>query len=202
MGSERCITMVKNELNKLGLQYKNVELGEAEIINSISKEKLQLIDNALKDIGLELIEDRKSLLLEKVKTAVHEYIHSSEELYKTKISDYIKNKVNFDYSYLSKSFSNEQGITIEKYLIKTKIECVKNLLLNSELKLSDIAFKLHYSSVAHLSNQFKKITGCTPSLFGKIYKKRRNKKRECVNHVTKLKCYVTLSGINNPTFVL
>jgi YesN/AraC family two-component response regulator len=194
--------MVKNELNKLGLQYKNVELGEAEIINSISKEKLQLIDNALKDIGLELIEDRKSLLLEKVKTAVHEYIHSSEELYKTKISDYIKNKVNFDYSYLSKSFSNEQGITIEKYLIKTKIECVKNLLLNSELKLSDIAFKLHYSSVAHLSNQFKKITGCTPPLFGKIYKKRRNKKRECVNHVTKLKCYVTLSGINSPTFVL
>jgi AraC-like DNA-binding protein len=165
MESERCKIVVRNELNKLGLHYKSVELGEVELSGNVSKEYLQLIDIALKDAGLELMDDRKNLLIEKIKDAVYQLIYLSDDLPKTSFSDYISKKVNFNYTSLSNLFSGIQGITIEKYIIIQKIERVKELLIYGERSLSDIAFRLQYSSVAHLSNQFKKVTGLTPSFF-------------------------------------
>lgn len=165
MESGRCIDMVKYELTKLGLQYKTVELGEVELKETISREKLRLIDIALRNSGLELMDDRKSHLIDKIKTAIHQLIYLSDDLPKQNFSDYISKKVNHDYTNLSHLFSGMQGITIEKYIIAKKIERVKELLVYGTLSLGDIAYKLQYSSVAHLSSQFKKVTGLTPSFF-------------------------------------
>lgn len=165
MESGRCIDMVKYELTKLGLQYKTVELGEVELKETISREKLRLIDIALRNSGLELMDDRKSHLIDKIKTAIHQLIYLSDDLPKQNFSDYISKKVNHDYTNLSHLFSGMQGITIEKYIITKKIERVKELLVYGTLSLGDIAYKLQYSSVAHLSSQFKKVTGLTPSFF-------------------------------------
>jgi AraC-like DNA-binding protein len=167
MESDRCIAMVENELNKLGLQYKTVELGNVELKGNISEEKLRLIDMDLRNAGLELMEDKKSHLIE--------LIYLSDDLPKPNISDYISKKVNRDYTYLSNLFSGKQGFTIEKYFIAQKIDRVKELLVYCKLSLSDIAFKLHYSSVAHLSNQFKKVTGLTPTFFKQLRKTGRHK---------------------------
>jgi len=160
--------MVKNELNKLGLHYKSVELGEADLKENISEEYLQLIDNALKEAGLELMNDKKDRLIEKIKQAVHQLIYSTDDMPKQIFSEYISMKVKNNYTFLSNLFSGIQGITIEKYVIAQKIERVKELLVYDKLSLGDIAFKLQYSSVAHLSNQFKKVTGLTPSFFRQI----------------------------------
>jgi AraC-like DNA-binding protein len=165
MESRRCITAVKNELNKIGLYYKTVELGEVELKENIPGDKLQLIDIALRNAGLELMTDKKSLIIERIKNAIHQLIYLSDDLYKPNNSDYISKKVNLDYTSLSHLFSGMQGITIEKYIITQKIERVKELLVYEDISLSDIAYKLQYSSVAHLSNQFKKVTGLTPSFF-------------------------------------
>ncbi len=175
MESGRCKAMVKNELNKLGLHYKTVELGEVELKENISREKLQLIDIALRDAGLELMNDKKSHLIEKIKTAIYQLIYLSDDLPKPNFSDYISKKVNHDYNYVSNLFSGAQGITIEKYIIAQKIERVKELLVYCELSLSDIAYKLQYSSVAHLSNQFKKVTGLTPTFFRQLRNSSRHK---------------------------
>jgi AraC-like DNA-binding protein len=168
MESDRCITMVKSELNKLRIAYKSVDLGEVELSKNLTKEKLELIDVALRGAGFELMGDKKSSLIEKIKAAIHEWIYLSDNLPKPNFSDYISTKVNRDYTYLSNLFTDEQGVTIEKYIISQKIERVKELIVYDELSLSDIAFKLQYSSVAHLSNQFKKVTGLTPSFFRQL----------------------------------
>jgi AraC-like DNA-binding protein len=177
MESDLCIEMVKNELSKLGVNYKRVELGKVEVKEIISVEKLQLIDKALRGNGLELLVDQKVLIIENIKDAVHQMIHVSDDISKLNISDFISKKVNHSYPYLSSLFSATQGITIEKYLILQKIERVKELLVYGEFSLSDIAYKLQYSSVAHLSNQFKKITGLTPSFFRQLRNKMHRKSK-------------------------
>jgi len=173
MESDRCIATVKSELNKLGLRYKRVELGEIELIENISAKKILLIDNALRPTGLELMKDKNAQLVENIKVSISQLINLSEELPKPKTSEFISKKVNSDYSYLSNIFSSIQGISIEKYIIIRKVERIKELLVYGKLSLVDIAFKLHYSSVAHLSNQFKKVTGLTPSFF-KILRKKKD----------------------------
>jgi len=165
MESDRCKAFVKNEMIKLGLHCKKVELGEVEIKENLLKEQMQTIDNALKNGGLELIIDKKRNLIEKIKDEIYQFIYPSDDLTKTKFSDYISKKINCDYASLSNLFSRIQGVTIEKYMITQKIERAKGLLAYGMLTLNDIAWKLQYSSVAHLSNQFKKITGFTPSFF-------------------------------------
>jgi AraC-like DNA-binding protein len=178
MESERCKIMVNSELNKLGINHNIVQLGQVELKGDISGEKLQLIDIALRNAGLEIMVDKKTHLIEEIKAAIHQLIYLSDDLPKTNFSDYISKKVNHDYNYLSNLFSGVLGITIEKYIIAQKIERVKELLVYEELSLNDIAYKLQYSSVAHLSNQFKKVTGLTPSFF----RQHRNTRRHKSNH--------------------
>jgi len=169
MESDRCIAIVKNELDKLGLNYKKVDLGEVELNENISNEKLRLIDSALKNAGLELFDNREKRLVKKIKAAVCQYINLTEDIAKQNFSDYIREKVNYDYTSLSNLFSDKEGITIEKYYIEQRIERAKELLANQELTVSEISYKLQYSSVGHLSNQFKKITGFNPSCYRRLW---------------------------------
>jgi len=168
----RCKMVVRSELERIGIQYKVVELGEAELFDNISSDQREQLNLLLKKSGLELMDDKKSMLIEKIKTVIIELVHYSGELPKTKFSEYLSEKLNHDYTYLSNLFSEVQGITIEHFLIAHKIERVKELLVYDELNLTEIAYKLHYSSVAHLSNQFKKVTGLTPSHFKQLKDKR------------------------------
>lgn len=164
--------MVKAELKKLGLKYVVVELGMVEVLEDITaQQREQLKANLLKS-GLELLDDKKAILIEKIKNVITGMIHHSDEVPKMNYSDFISEKLNLDYTYLANVFSEVQGITIQQFIILNKIERVKELLLYDELNLTEIAFKLHYSSVAHLSNQFKKITGLSPSFFKQLKKKR------------------------------
>ncbi len=167
MESDRCRMIVIEELKKLGLSYNSVELGEVDLKDNISSYKIQLIDSALKKSGLELLANNKNLLVGKVKEAVNHLVYFSDDLSRPNFSDYISNKVNHDYKYLSKIFSEEVGITIEKYIIGQRIKRVKELLING-LSLSEIAYKMLYSSVAHLSNQFKKETGFSPGYYKQL----------------------------------
>jgi len=166
--------LVKSELEKLGLHYKTVELGEAEIIENISSAKWNELNIALKKTGIELLDDKKAILIEKIKIVIIELVHYSEELLKVNFSDYLSQKLLYDYTYLANQFSESQGITIEHFLIVHKIERVKELLVYDELNISEIAWKMGYSSVPHLSNQFRKITGLSPSSFRKIKDKKMN----------------------------
>ena len=168
MESSRCISIVKNELVKLGLQFKKVELGLAELKSPPTQEKLDLLDQALKSVGLELMDDSKNKLVKKINAAIYQLIYLSDDFPKPNFSKFISTKVNFDYTYLSSLFSGVHGITIAKQVIAQKIERVKELLTKGDLSLGDIAFKLQYSSVAHLSNQFKKVTGMTPSTYRQL----------------------------------
>jgi AraC-like DNA-binding protein len=171
MESNRCKDFVRNELIRLGIPYKSVELGEVKLIEDVSAEKLQLMDIALRNAGLELMQDKKFQLVEKIKAAIHQLIYFSDELQKPNVSRFISKRVNYDYSYLSKMFAALKGVTIEKYIISEKIERAKKLIVFNKLSLADIAFKMQYSSVAHLSAQFKKITGLTPSSFKELFAK-------------------------------
>ena len=168
MESDRCKSIVKEELINLGLSYLSVELGEVEFTEDVSNEQLQQFNTTLKKSGLELIVDNKSLLVGKIKLAIKHLVYCSNYLDRPVSSEYIKQKVNFDYNYLSKTFSEIEGITIEKYIILQRIERIKSLLITGKFSLSEIAYMLLYSSVAHLSNQFKKVTGLTPSDFRKL----------------------------------
>ncbi len=168
MVSIRCKMIVKSELENLGLHHTIVELGEVEIQENISEKVHDDLKIALLKSGLELMEDKKAMLIEKIKNVVVEMIHYTDELPKTNFSDYLCAKLNYDYTYLSNLFSEVKGITIEHFIINHKIERVKELLVYNELSLTEIAWKLHYSSVAHLSNQFKKVTGLSPTHFKKI----------------------------------
>ncbi|EPR73792.1 putative regulatory protein [Winogradskyella psychrotolerans RS-3] len=166
--------MVKQELEKLGLHYTNIELGMIEIKEDITNELKQKLKSNLAESGLELLDDQKSILVDRIKNVIIEMIHYSEELPKVNYSDFISEKLGYDYTYLSNLFSEVKGITIQYFIINHKIERAKELLLYDELNLTEIAFKLHYSSVAHLSNQFKKVTGQCPSFYKKIGEKRRS----------------------------
>ena len=170
--------VVKDELAKLGLHYTSVELGEAEVMENISAEQRDLFKTALLKSGLELMDDQKSVLIQKIKGVIIELIHYSEEPLSINFSEYLSKKLNYDYTYLANLFSEVQGITIEKFLITHKIERVKELLVYNELNLTEIAYLLHYSSVAHLSTQFKKVTGLTPSHFKQLKDKRRARLEE------------------------
>ena len=164
----RCKMVVKQELEKLGLHYVNVELGKADIIEDMSLAQKEEFKTSLVRFGLELLDDKKSILIEKIKKVIVELIHYSDEPLKVNFSDYLSEKLNHNYTYLANLFSEVEGITIEHYIIIHKIEKVKELLVYDELSLTEISYQLHYSSVAHLSNQFKKITGLTPSFFKKV----------------------------------
>jgi YesN/AraC family two-component response regulator len=165
MESERCKTIVKQELRKLGVHYTYVELGEVEILVKLSSEKQNLLADALKKSGLELMVNQKTLLIDKIKEAVNEYIYSSDDITHPNFSAFITQKVNYDYNYLSKTFSEREGMTIEKYFIQQRIDRVKEMLVYGGFSLNEIAYKMLFSSVAHLSNQFKKVTGLTPFNF-------------------------------------
>ena len=169
----RCQMVVRAELEKLDVTFAEVKIGEVNTIEDLSKEKLDLLDVALKKSGLLLMDDKKSILVEKIKAAVIELVHYTEDQIKTNLSDYLSEKLDYDYTYLANLFSEVKGITIEKFYLTHKIEKVKELIVYDELNLSEIAYKMHYSSVAHLSNQFKKITGLSPSHFKKLKDKRR-----------------------------
>jgi AraC-like DNA-binding protein len=174
MVSQRCKMMVKAELKKLDLRYVVVDLGLVEILEDItSAQREQLKENLLKS-GLELLDDKKSILIEKIKNTITEMIHHSDELPILNFSEFISKKLNYDYTYLSNIFSEVKGITIQQFVIINKIERVKELLLYDELNLTEISYKLHYSSVAHLSNQFKKVTGLSPSFFKQLKQKRKS----------------------------
>ncbi len=174
MVSLRCKMMVKEELKKLGLRYVTVDLGVVEILEDITQEQRNELKKNLLRSGLELLDDKKSILIEKIKDVIVEMIHYSDELPDANYSDYISEKLQQDYTYLSNTFSEVKGITIQQFIIIHKIEKVKELILYDELNLTEIAYKLHYSSVAHLSNQFKKITGLSPSFFKKLKQKRQS----------------------------
>ncbi len=172
MVSLRCKMMVKDELKKLGLHYVIVDLGMVEILEDISEKQRQMLKANLLKSGLELMDDKKSILIEKIKNVIIEMIHYTDEIPTENYSNYISDKLDYDYTYLANIFSEVKGITIQQYIINHKIEKIKELLLYDELTLSEISFKLHYSSAAHLSNQFKKITGLTPSFYKQLKQKR------------------------------
>jgi AraC-like DNA-binding protein len=172
MVSLRCKMVVKEELKNLGLHCIVVELGEVEIYEDLSREQHDKLKENLSRSGLELLDDKKNILIERIKAVIVEMIHYSEELPKINYSDHISEKLNHDYTYLSNTFSEVKGITIQQYIIFHKIERVKELLLYDELTLTEISYRMQYSSVAHLSNQFKKVTGLTPSYYKQLKQKR------------------------------
>lgn len=174
MVSTRCKMLVKEELRKLGLHFVVVDMGVVDIMENLGEEQWEELKIALAKSGLELMDDKKSMLIEKIKNVIIEMVHYTNELTKTNFSDYLSKKLNHDYTYLANMFSEVQGITIEKFIISHKIERVKELIIYNELNLTEIAWMMHYSSVAHLSNQFKKVTGLSPSHFKKMKDKRRN----------------------------
>ncbi len=165
--------VVREELKKLGLHYVDVKIGEANIIEDVSPDQLDKLDLALKKSGLELMDNRKSVIVEKTKNAIIELVHYSDEQIRVNLSDFLSEKLNYDYTYLANLFSEVKGTTIENFYLSHKIEKVKEMIVYDELSLTEIAWKMHYSSVAHLSNQFKKMTGLTPSYFKKLGNKRR-----------------------------
>ena len=173
MVSIRCKLLVKAELKNLGLHFIFVDLGEIEIMEDLTPEQRGQLKTALAVSGLELMDDQKANLIEKIKKVIIEMVHYADELPKIKNSDYLSEKLNYDYTYLANLFSEVAGLTIEHYIIAHKIERVKELLMYDELNLTQISYKMNYSSVAHLSNQFKKVTGLTPSHFKSLKDKRR-----------------------------
>ena len=174
MVSIRCKMVVKSELDKLGLHYGVVDLGEVEIKEDLTEIQRDSLKTALLKSGLELMDDKKAILVEKIKNVIIEMVHYEDELPKTNFSDYLSEKLNYNYTYLASLFSETKGITIEQFIIAHKIEKVKELLLYDELNLTEISYRLNYSSVAHLSSQFKKITGLTPTFFKHLKHKRHN----------------------------
>lgn len=174
MVSIRCKLLVKAELDNLGIHYTTIDLGEVEMMENLSTEQYAKLDRALKRSGLALIDDKKNILIEKIKHSVIERIHYSDEPLLVNFSDYLSSELDYNFNYLSKLFAEVKGTTIEHYVILHKIERIKELLLYDELSLKEIANLLNYSSVAHLSGQFKKMTGLTPMHFKKMraFKKR------------------------------
>lgn len=183
MVSLRCKMLVKEELKKLGLHFIVVDLGEIEVMETITPEIREQLKSALLASGLELMDDKRAILIERIKNVITEMIHFADELPVTNYSDFISEKLQYDYTYLSNIFSEVKGITIQQFIIFHKIERVKELMLYDELNLTEISYKLNYSSVAHLSNQFKKVTGLSPSHFKQL----KDKKRIPIEEIGELK---------------
>ncbi|HCY40365.1 MAG TPA: AraC family transcriptional regulator [Prolixibacteraceae bacterium] len=179
MVSTRCKLAVKEVLKKLGLHFVMVDLGEIDIMEDITDEQREVLRVELHNVGLELMDNKRAVLIEKIKNVIIEMVHYSDELPKVNYSDYISEKLNHDYTYLSNIFSEVKGITIQQFIITHKVERIKELLLYDELNLTEISYKMNYSSVAHLSNQFKKITGLTPS----HYKQLKDNKRISIEEI-------------------
>lgn len=173
MVSLRCKLMVEEKLKKVKIAYRSVDLGVVETRKDISPEQRHQLRALLLESGLELLDDKKSILIERIKNAVVEMIHYTDDLPKVNFSDYLSEKLGYDYTYLSNIFSEVKGVTLQNYIIMHRIEKVKELLLYDDLNLTEISYKLRYSSVAHLSNQFKKVTGLSPSFY-KILKQKRS----------------------------
>jgi YesN/AraC family two-component response regulator len=174
MVSLRCKMVVKDEIEKLGLHPVSIDLGVVDILEDITQEQHDQLQANLLKTGLEILEDKKSILIDKIKNVIIEMIHYSDDLPEVNYSTYISEKLNYDYTYLSNIFTEVKGITIQQFIIIHKIEKVKELLLYDELNLTEISYRLHYSSVGHLSNQFKKVTGISPSFFKKLRKQRKS----------------------------
>lgn len=174
MVSTRCKMAVKLALKQMGLHFVVVDLGEVEIMETLSKEQCKLLQCTLLDSGLELMDDKKGILIERIKNTIIEMVHHSEGITKMNFSDFLSQKLEYDYTYMANLFSEVQGTTIEQFIIAHKVERIKELIIYGELNITEIAWKLNYSSVAHLSNQFKKSTGLTPSHFKQLKEKRRN----------------------------
>ena len=166
--------VVKAELEKLGLNYSQVKIGEVDLVGKIQPEQLEQLNAGLKKAGLALMDDKKSILVEKIRSAIIELVHYSEDQIKVNLSDFLSEKLNYNYTYLANLFSEVKGITIEKFYLTHKIERVKELIVYDELNLSEIAYRMNYSSVAHLSNQFKKFTGLTPTHFKMLKTQKRD----------------------------
>ncbi|ERM81657.1 hypothetical protein P872_19750 [Rhodonellum psychrophilum GCM71 = DSM 17998] len=173
MVSTRCKLAVKQELRNLGLHFMVVELGEVEIMETLTKEQHEKLKVGLLQSGLELMDDKRAVLIERIINEIIKTIHHSEEPLKTNYSDYLSEKLKYDYNYLSNVFSEVKGITIQQFIISHKIERIKELIIYGELNMTEIAYKMNYSSVAHLSNQFKKMTGLSPSHFKNLKNKNR-----------------------------
>ena len=173
MVCDRCIMVVQNELDKLGLDAKNVKLGEVTLTKEITPTEKEALVKTLEPLGFEVIDDKKGRIIEKIKNIIIDLVHHQDSDVKTNLSDVLSDKLHHDYNYLSNLFSEVEGTTIEKYFIAQKVEKVKELLVYDELSLSEIANRLNYSSVAYLSNQFKKVTGLTPSHFKQIKEDKR-----------------------------
>jgi len=169
-----CKMTVASVLDEMKIPYSSLELGEVELVDPMTDSQVEQLKKVLHEYGLELMEDKKAILVEKIVAIIVNMIHESDELPIMNFSVYLTNKLNQDYHTLSALFSKTKGITIEHFIILHKIERVKELIIYDELSLTEISYKLHYSSVAHLSNQFKKVTGITPTYF----KRNKNKKRK------------------------
>jgi AraC-like DNA-binding protein len=193
MVCSRCKMVVKAELEKVGMHPVSVELGEVEVNDEPDKSEVQQLNDNLKLLGFEIIDDRKSRIIEQIKTAIVNLIHYSEEQNNLNLSDYLSKQLNYDYGYLSNLFSEVEGSTIEKYFIAQKIEKVKELMMYDELTLSQIANQLGYSSVAYLSSQFKKQTGLTPTFYRCVKREQAPQYRRPVNVINQSCNYVTLS---------
>jgi AraC-like DNA-binding protein len=172
---------VKEELKKLGLHFILVDLGEVDIMENISADQREQLKIALLNSGLELMDDKRSVLIQKIKNVIVEMIHHTDEIIKINFSVFLSQKLNLDYTYLANLFSEVQGSTIEQFIISHKIERIKELIIYDELNITEIAWKMNYSSVAHLSNQFKKVTGLSPSHFKQLKDKRRSPIEEIGN---------------------
>lgn len=173
MVCNRCILVVQNELDQLGLHAKQVKLGEVVLEKELTAAEKQNLEQVLIPLGFEVIDDKKGRVIEKIKNVIIELVHHQDNESKNNLSEVLSAELNHDYNYLSNLFSEVEGTTIEKYFIAQKIERVKELLVYDELSLSEIAFQLNYSSVSYLSNQFKKVTGLTPSHFKQIKEDKR-----------------------------
>jgi AraC-like DNA-binding protein len=173
MVSLRCKMIVQEALDSLNIKYVDIELGLVETVVSTSEKKRRELEEILKKSGLQLLNDKKSILIEKIKVVIIQMVHYSDELPAQNYSEYLSEKLGYDYTYLANTFSEVKGITIQHFIIIHKIERAKELMLYNEMNLTEIAYKLHYSSVAHLSNQFKKVTGLSPSFYRQLGLKRK-----------------------------
>jgi AraC-like DNA-binding protein len=173
MVSSRCKQAVKDELKKFGLHFIVVDLGEVEIMETLSTIQREQLKAELLKSGLELMDDKRAVLIEKIKNVIIKMVYHSSEIIKTNFPEYLSEKLNQEYTYLANLFSEVQGTTIEQFVIFHKVERIKELIIYDELNITEIAWKMNYSSVAHLSNQFKKVTGLSPSHFRKLKNIRR-----------------------------
>ncbi len=176
--------VVKTELKKLGLHFVFVDLGEVEIMENISDEVKEQLRKALRQSGFELMDDTKSVLVQKIKKVINDIVYHSDEIIKKNFSEFLSEKLTHDYTFLSTLFSAMQGTTIEQYLIAHKVERIKELIIYGELSMTEISWKMNYSSVAHLSSQFKKVTGLSPTHFKKMKDKRENPLQDMANQVS------------------